>query len=241
MNPKHREYAFKRFVCVMTLLAVLVTCAELFGGEVEVKVAENPVPQGSFGVVSVKLDKGDQVAFQVFPAPTKREQVDGKLFLNGPTGTKYTVLITVVNFGDGGGKKRFDTGSVEVAIGGEIVPPDVEPDTNAATLTNKVKAAYKQEVESEKPLIGTFALLYAKYAQEAELSKYATWGDLDAAMRKEIADSGAGGKLIKVQTVVGEFLKETPTAREQLGSCSDHGFGKEEDQDQLHYRIKRIR
>lgn len=39
-----------------------------FAGDVKVTAVENPVSMYSFGEVSVLTEKGDQVAFQVFPA-----------------------------------------------------------------------------------------------------------------------------------------------------------------------------
>ncbi len=193
--------------------AVLLFASVAFAGEVQITVPENPVKVNSFAKATVTVEKGDQVSFQVFPTPTKREAVGNTLFLSGPPGTKYTVLVTVVNFGDEPNtKKRFDTGQVDIKIDGEKIDPDVEPDVDpkpdveAATLTSKLKAAFKLETSDEKPLAPKLRDLYGKYANETELGKYNTYGSLETAMRKDATEYGVAGKLTETQTAVATYL-----------------------------------
>src|SRR6185436_11584885 len=89
----------------------------------------------------------------------------------------------------------------------DVDPVDpVDPEVGAATLTNKLKTAFKQEAATEKVTAPALADLYAKYAVESELKKYTTWGALETAMRTDAKTFGVAGSLIKTQTVIHDFL-----------------------------------
>src|SRR5215471_4267622 len=72
----------------------LLFCQNVGAAEVKIFGAETPIPVNSFAELSVKVDPGDQVGWQVFPHPTKLSIGDsgGKLYASGPPGTKYTVF-----------------------------------------------------------------------------------------------------------------------------------------------------
>lgn len=93
----------------------------------DVTVAESPVPANSFAEVTLKLDAGDKVAWNVYPAPVKRvETNDGKeakVLFNGPSGTDYAVLYTVVNFKT----EKLESGSKSVKMGLAPQPPPTPP------------------------------------------------------------------------------------------------------------------
>lgn len=211
-----------------------------FAGEVPVIAMKNPVPVHTFGEVVVGLEKGDQISYQMFPTPKKKAQENGKLFFNGPPGTKYTILVTVVNFGEKpdkpetkGWKERFDTGQVEVTMEGDgggggvdidplPVPEPVEPvvsdgpveKAGTTSLVPEFRAAWKKDPVAEQSLLPKLAGLYSAFADETVIAKYTTWGQLEAAMRAEAQRVGVAGKLINTQTAVAGYLtKYLPGAK----------------------------
>ncbi len=94
----------------------------------DITVEENPVPANSFAVVSLKLEKGDSVLWDVSPEPTKvKEYTDGDTayaHFNGPSGTKYTASAFVVNFET----KKTTRKKIVVTMGQAPQPPPVPPD-----------------------------------------------------------------------------------------------------------------
>lgn len=209
---------------LLVVIWVLAGCLLAPAADVVPAVAQNPVPPNSFGEVSVVVEKGDQVAYQIFPTPTKKVQDGGRLFLNGPPGTKYTVLVTVVNFGDDGGKKRFDTGQVDVTISGEAPPlppapppPDVNPDLIdifATTLATQLRNGYKNDPVEEKMLLPGLALVYAKAGRMSETA--ATWGELFEAMSKEAEAQKVAGKLLFTQEAIQTYLVKNLPSKEAM-------------------------
>jgi hypothetical protein len=191
------------------VVLLLLSVGSVWAGEVEVVVKPNPVPSPGYGVVTVKLEKGDSLSFQVFPKPAQRDQKGDTLFIAGTPGVKYTVLITVVNFGEDakddttkGYKKRFDSGEAEISFAGESPNPDVDP--SAATLTSKVQKAYNEEPETEKYLAPSLAAVYAKAADY--IDNATSWGDLFSKMEKDAKEQKVNGKLLKVQTEIQTYL-----------------------------------
>lgn len=97
-------------VCALLALVQASSAAEL-------KVRENPVGTNSYAAVALTgTEPGDNVAWDVYPEPTVIDDIgDGRLFFNGPQGTKYRVTADVVNF-DKKTRKKY---RVDVTIGVE--------------------------------------------------------------------------------------------------------------------------
>ena len=169
-----------------------------------VSVSKNPVPVGGFGIVSVKAENDDQVAFQVFPTPTMLDTNGSKLYLNGPPGKKYTVIVTVFNFN----KKKFTQDQIDVAIAGDgaidpVVP--VEPDAELKKLIGSLQDAYKLDPTAEKELIAELSQLYSR-ASKVTLKNAKTWGELFKLMSADAECLKVSGKLMKTQEVVQSYL-----------------------------------
>lgn len=81
---------------------VLVLALAALAVGADIAVQENPVPQHSFAVASIDVAAGDRVLWDIDPKPVKLEEVkaDGKVSVhfNGPPGSSYSVVATVVNF-----------------------------------------------------------------------------------------------------------------------------------------------
>lgn len=212
---------------MIQLVAVLLLMSgAVRAGEVTITTAENPVKRNSFGKLTVKVEPGDMVAFQVYPTPTKREAIGNHLFVSGPPGVKYTVNVTVVNFGEEkddsktkGFKKRFDTGTAELKMDGEDggggEDPLPAPDTEAATLTSKLKVAFKTDPADEKHMVTKLRDLYALYTNESEVARYETWGKLNEAMAATAKTYGfTSPKILATQTAVSEWLQDRYPGRQ---------------------------
>lgn len=103
------------------LLVAMAPLPPLSGADIEVE--ETPVPANSFAVAKYKLEKGDEVIWEVTPKPSKvKEYKDGEysyVVFSGPT-DKYTILAFIVNFD----KKKFERKRYEnLGVLGCVTPP----------------------------------------------------------------------------------------------------------------------
>jgi hypothetical protein len=116
--------------------------------------AEKPIAKNAFAVLSTKSAEGDVISWQVFPNPVKKEFCGGKLFLSGPPGAKYTVLLTVVNFK----AEKLDNGQVELVFEGTAPPtppvppgPGPEPEPAPNSRFGMVKVSAEGKVAANDP------------------------------------------------------------------------------------------
>lgn len=205
-----RKYNFGWVWAFLCLLSFMWTVQAA-----DIVVKEEPVPANSFARVSIKLEKGQTVLWDVYPEPTVVEEAKTEdrsfLYFNGPAG-KYKVVATVLTVKDGSivadrQRKNLVLGAgpdPDVPVDPDV--PPVPPDVGAATLYSKLLAAYKLDPANDRVAAPKLADLYSKYANETELSKYATWDKLEAAMRADAKEYGVAGNLVKVQTAVHDYL-----------------------------------
>lgn len=108
-----------RFKSLTSLVAICLLSISSYAGEI--KVAENPVQSSSYAAITYSgIEAGDNVAWDVYPEPVRMDDVgEGRLFFNGPSGTKYRVTADVVNFE----KKTRKKYNAYVTIGGTPAPP----------------------------------------------------------------------------------------------------------------------
>lgn len=90
---------------------------------------------------------------------------------------------------------------VEPVIGGAVQMPKV-----GASLVPGFRDAWKKDPAAEKKLLPALAALYSAFAKDEMLAKYATWGELEKAMREEAERVGIAGKLVNTQTAVHKYL-----------------------------------
>lgn len=202
----------------LTAASVLLCVVCFFSAAADVSVVESPVPKNSFARVSVKLEKGQTILWDVYPEPVTTEEFtrDDQACLNfsGLEGASYKVKATILTIKDGGIVAVRTTKAIPFA--GEIVPPpDVDPEPLpvdpvtgtkvGASLVPGFKAAWLKDASAERPLVSNLAQFYTKWAN-ADLSKYATWGELVAAQRADAPNYGFPGKLLNTQTAVFNYL-----------------------------------
>jgi hypothetical protein len=202
--------SFRVRTAAIALLAAAVSAAgaiPAWAANVPVNGAEKAVPVYQFAELSVKVEKGDQAAWQVYPDPAKLvDKGDGLVYFSGPPGAKYSVFVTVVNFDT----RRFDTGKATVHFSGDAPGPGPAPeDPEAVAFLNRLKGAWAVEAADRQHLPG----LIGAYRHGAALSASATtWGDLFKGMAAVATANGAAGKLPQVQAVVGaELVKRLPS------------------------------
>lgn len=107
------------FACIIGI--VVAQCAEI-------KVSENPVPVYSFAVVKLDgINAGDKVdiAWEVYPKPTKVEEDGATLRLSGPPGAEYSIVADVIDWK--AQKRTKFKATVTIAGGVTPVPPTPVP------------------------------------------------------------------------------------------------------------------
>ena len=197
---------------VLTALAVILAVGQAcVAANVPVQGADKPVPKDSFAELSVLAEKGDKVSWDVYPVPTKLvDDGAGKCYFLGPRNKRYEVRVYVINFET----KKFDRGSATVtfdkASPDDEEDPDPDEDVGATTFLNKVKAAYRDDVDPDKrALLPEFVKLYRRTAESVDSA--ATREDVFTAMTKHGTDLKLSGHLKTVQEVTGkELVKRLP-------------------------------
>lgn len=186
---------------LVSSLLVLLSAGICWGDNVTLAV-DNPNKADGFIEISVPVSAGDMVGFVVFPTPTKTKQYGNVIVINGPTGTKYQVAATVVNFGkDPGTKQRYDQGTAEITVGPASDGP--APDVNGGKdddFTKSLKAAWKTENAAEKMGLTNLIAVYKGASKTADTA--ATWKALFDAMEQDAADKKVGGTLLETQKVL---------------------------------------
>lgn len=149
-------------------LFLLFLTPQLYAADVPVNGADKPVPQYGYAELSVKVEKGDQVLWDVTPEPVKvTDHGDGMLIFSGKPGSTFQVRVFVFNFD----AKTLNRGKAVVTFAGEapdpVPPPDGPVDPAAATLLSKFRAAYELEDADDQALLPKMVQLYKDTAVAA--------------------------------------------------------------------------
>lgn len=188
---------------IVALLGVLL-CSQVKADDVPIVGADVPIPMYTYAELSVKTNKGDKVGWQIIPKPLKMtDNKDGKVYVSGKPGDVYIALVTIVNFGDDGGTKRFDQGSATITMDGTPVPSEGKE----LGLSGDLKAVFKFEAEDDKPLAVNLAQVYRKGALIVDTAK--TWGELFTEMAKEAESQKVTGKLTITQRAIQRTLQSS--------------------------------
>lgn len=149
------------------LFLVLLCAPTLVAAEVPINGADKPVPVYGYAELSVKVEKGDQVLWDVTPEPVKMtDHGDGMFIFSGKPGSSFQVRVFVFNFDT----KTLNRGKATVTFAGDAPPeppPDGPVDPAAATLYSKLRGAYELEDKEDQALLPKMVQLYKDIATAA--------------------------------------------------------------------------